>query len=85
MRADFAPGRRDGNVTGWQQDEPAMTISAEAIRQSAREVVERMGPVAIDYMRARIAAAEKDGTLEERDQAWLLLTEIERILEEDKA
>ena len=59
-------------------------ISNDAIRQSAREVVERMGPVAIGYMRSRIAAAEKDGTLEERDQAWLLLGEVERILEEEK-
>lgn len=61
-----------------------MTISREAIRQSAREVVERMDPAAVDYMRGRIAAAEKDGTLGERDQAWLLLSEVERILEEEQ-
>lgn len=61
-----------------------MTISSEVIRRSAREVVDRMGPAGVDYMRSRIAAAEKDGTLKERDQAWLLLGEVERILEEER-
>ena len=60
-------------------------VSNEKIRQSAREVVGRMGPVALDYMRGRIAELEKDGTLRERDQAWLLLNEVERVLEEEQA
>ncbi len=60
-------------------------VSNDAIRQSAREVIERMGKAAIDYMRGRITALEKAGTPEDRDQAWRMLNEVERILEEEQA
>jgi len=51
------------------------------IRRSAREVVDRLGSSAIDYMHNRIAALETNGTPRERDQAYLLLTAVERIVE----
>ena len=54
----------------------------DKIRQSAREVVDRLGLSAIDYMRNRIAAMDTNGTLRERDQAYRLLTAVERIVEE---
>lgn len=57
-------------------------VSNDAIRQSAKEVVDRMGTTAVDYVRGRITELERAGTPEHRDQAWLLLNEVERILEE---
>jgi hypothetical protein len=52
------------------------------IRRAAREVVDRMGSTAIDYMQNRISAFELDGTPQERDQAYRLLTAVEQIVEE---
>ena len=53
----------------------------DKIRQSAREVVDRLGSSAIDYKQDRIATMETNGTLQERDQAYRLLTAVERIVE----
>ncbi len=57
-------------------------IANDVIRRSAREVVDRMGSTAIDYMHDRISAFELDGAPRDRDQAYLLLTAVERILDE---
>lgn len=57
-------------------------IANDVIRRSAREVVDRMGSTAIDYMHDRISAFELDGTPQERDQAYRLLTAVEQIVEE---
>jgi len=53
------------------------------IRRSAREVVDRLGSSAIDYMQDRIATMEANGTPRERDQAYRLLTAVEQIVEEE--
>ncbi len=53
----------------------------DVIRRSAREVVDRLGAAAIEYMHNRIAAIEKSGTLRQGDQAYLLLTAVEDIIE----
>ena len=53
------------------------------IRQSAREVVQRLGGAAIEYVHTRIAGFELDGAPRDRDQAYLLLTAVEQILDEE--
>lgn len=54
-------------------------VPNDVIEQSAREVVDRLGSSAIDYMHNCVATNEKGGTPQESDQAWRRLTEIERI------
>lgn len=56
-------------------------ISNDMIRQAAREVVNRLGATAIDYMHHRIAGFKLDGTPRECDQAYRLLTAVEQIVE----
>jgi len=80
--AAFTPNRSNGNVTLAQQKEPIMATNVE-IRQSAREVIDRLGAAAVDYMHNRLATLEKDGTPQERDQAYRLLSVVEQMLEEE--
>ena len=56
-------------------------MSNELIKRSAREVVDRLGAAAIEYLHARIAAIEKSGTPRQGDQTYLLLTAVEDIIE----
>ena len=63
--------------------EGSIVISNDMIRQSARELIDRLGSSAIDYMRNRVATMEANGTPQERDQAHRLLTAVEQIVEEE--
>ncbi len=57
-------------------------IENDEIRESARKLVDRLGTSAIDYVQERIATMETNGTPQERDQAYRLLSAVERIIEE---
>jgi hypothetical protein len=76
----FNPDWLNGNVMREQGD--VVMTPDNAIRQSAREVVDRLGAAAIEYMHDRIAGFELDGTPQERDQAYRLLTAVEDISRE---
>ncbi len=58
----------------------ATSVSLADAREAAED--DRLGSAAIDYMHNRIAALETNGTPQERDQAYRLLTAVERIVEE---
>ena len=53
------------------------------LSQSAQELVERLGDAAVEYMQNRIAKFKSDGLPRELDQALRLLTEVERLLEQE--
>jgi hypothetical protein len=57
-------------------------ISDDVIKQSAREVVDRLGEAAIEYMHVRIAEFERGGKPKEQNQAYLMLSAVEDIVEE---
>ncbi len=53
------------------------------IRTAARELVARLGGGASTYMLDRIATARSTGKPKELDQAYLLLNEVENLLDKE--
>jgi len=51
-----------------------------SIDQSAQELINRLGNGAVQYMQERIARMQQDAAPKELDQAFRLLTEVERQL-----
>ena len=60
-----------------------MTQDNNKIRESARELVHRLGSEALLYIQDRIAKISKRGMGQELDQAYRLLTEVEEIMEKE--
>jgi hypothetical protein len=52
------------------------------ITKSARELIERVGNEAVPYMLKRIKQLQSAGKQREADQAYQLLTEVERLFVE---
>ena len=50
---------------------------------SAKELIERLGSEAVAYMHDRIANLSEDGAGRDLDQAYRLLTTVERLLEKE--
>jgi hypothetical protein len=59
-----------------------MTQENMNMRNSARELVDRLGGDAIAYVNERITKLSEQGTSPELDQAYRLLSEVERVIEE---
>jgi len=51
-----------------------------SIDQSAQELINRLGNGAVSYMQERIDRMQQDAAPKELDQAFRLLTEVERQL-----
>ena len=60
-----------------------MTQDNNKIRESARELVHRLGSEALPSIQDRIAKISKRGMGQELDQAYRLLTEVEEIMEKE--
>ena len=50
---------------------------------SAKELIERLGNEAVAYVQDRIAQLSEGGAVRDLDQAYRLLTEVERLLEKE--
>jgi hypothetical protein len=59
-----------------------MTHDDNKIRNSARELIERLGKAAVQYASDRIEQIKEQGDARELDQAYRLLTEVENQLNE---
>jgi len=55
---------------------------SKEITRSAQELIGRIGDGALPYMLYRIKKFQSTGKRREADQAYLLLTEVERLLVE---
>jgi hypothetical protein len=60
-----------------------MTQENMTMRNSARKLVDRLGGDAIAYVNERITKLSEQGTSPELDQAYRLLSEVERLIEEE--
>jgi len=54
------------------------------VQQSANEMIERLGPNAVEYLNDRIDQMLGDGMSRNVDQAYLLLNEVERLLDAER-
>jgi hypothetical protein len=62
-----------------------MTHEGNSLRTSARELIKRHGDAALPYMHDRIGNMRAAGYPRELDQAYRLLSEIERLLKKETA
>ena len=59
-----------------------MTQENKNMRNSAQELIDRHGGGAVAYVNERITKLSEQGTSPELDQAYRLLSEVERVIEE---
>ena len=53
------------------------------IHLSSRELIDRLGKTALQYTHERVNQIKKQGDARELDQAYLLLSEVEYLLNEE--
>lgn len=60
-----------------------MTQENKNIRNSARDLVDRLGGDSVAYVNERITKLSEQGTGLDLDQAYRLLSEVERLIEKE--